>query len=557
MKKNNKLFIPILIVAIVLINILSQYVYKRFDLTEDKRYTLSDVTENIILKVEKPLEIEVLLDGEFPGEFRKLREETQQILEEYSARNSKIFFRFHNPMSDAASAEKEVAKLVAEGIKPLSVNVNDKGKQSQEIVFPWAIVRYGEKSVKIPLIKNVMGTSIEEKVQVSVQHLEYAISEAIQKLVEKKSKKIAIIKGIGEPQDVYIADLLLSLRDSYYIAPFTLDSVAVNPIKTLKDLQEYDLAIVNKPTQKITDDKIQVLDQFVMNGGKMLWMVEEVQAEMDSLHTRGEMLAYPKETGLGELFFRYGVRINPVLIKDEQSTPIKLAVGRQGSETFYDEFIWKYAPFANSLSQHPIVKNIEGVKFDFANSIDTLKNSIKKSILLQSSPYSMTVGTPSPVSLSAVNEEVVLEKYQGKGNIPLAVLLEGNFRSVFRNRILPFKQSNYKSESITNKMIVVADGDVAKNQIDENGLPMETGYDKWTNNLYGNKEFVLNSINYLLDDSGLIQIRTKDVKLPLLNKQLVYTDYFKIQLCMIGIPLLILLIFGILFYYIRKKMYLK
>ncbi len=557
MKKNNKLFIPILIVAIVLINILSQYVYKRFDLTEDKRYTLSDVTENIILKVEKPLEIEVLLDGEFPGEFRKLREETQQILEEYSARNSKIFFRFHDPMSDAASAEKEVAKLVAEGIKPLSVNVNDKGKQSQEIVFPWAIVRYGEKSVKIPLIKNVMGTSIEEKVQVSVQHLEYAISEAIQKLVEKKSKKIAIIKGIGEPQDVYIADLLLSLRDSYYIAPFTLDSVAVNPIKTLKDLQEYDLAIVNKPTQKITDDKIQVLDQFVMNGGKTLWMVEEVQAEMDSLHTRGEMLAYPKETGLGELFFRYGIRINPVLIKDEQSTPIKLAVGRQGSETFYDEFIWKYAPFANSLSQHPIVKNIEGVKFDFANSIDTLKNSVKKTILLQSSPYSMTIGTPSPVSLSAVNEEVVLEKYQGKGNIPLAVLLEGNFRSVFRNRILPFKQSNYKSESITNKMIVVADGDVAKNQIDENGLPMETGYDKWTNNLYGNKEFVLNSINYLLDDSGLIQIRTKDVKLPLLNKQLVYTDYFKIQLCMIGIPLLILLIFGILFYYIRKKMYLK
>ncbi len=557
MKKNNKLFIPILIVAIVLINILSQYVYKRFDLTEDKRYTLSDVTENIILKVEKPLEIEVLLDGEFPGEFRKLREETQQILEEYSARNSKIFFRFHNPMSDAASAEKEVAKLVAEGIKPLSVNVNDKGKQSQEIVFPWAIVRYGEKSVKIPLIKNVMGTSIEEKVQVSVQHLEYAISEAIQKLVEKKSKKIAIIKGIGEPQDVYIADLLLSLRDSYYIAPFTLDSVAVNPIKTLKDLQEYDLAIVNKPTQKITDDKIQVLDQFVMNGGKTLWMVEEVQAEMDSLHTRGEMLAYPKETGLGELFFRYGIRINPVLIKDEQSTPIKLAVGRQGSETFYDEFIWKYAPFANSLSQHPIVKNIEGVKFDFANSIDTLKNSVKKTILLQSSPYSMTIGTPSPVSLSAVNEEVVLEKYQGKGNIPLAVLLEGNFRSVFRNRILPFKQSNYKSESITNKMIVVADGDVAKNQIDENGLPMETGYDKWTNNLYGNKEFVLNSINYLLDDSGLIQIRTKDVKLPLLNKQLVYTDYFKIQLYMIGIPLLILLIFGILFYYIRKKMYLK
>ncbi len=351
--------------------------------------------------------------------------------------------------------------------------------------------------------------------------------------------------------------MLLSLRDSYYIAPFTLDSVAVNPIKTLKDLQEYDLAIVNKPTQKITDDKIQVLDQFVMNGGKTLWMVEEVQAEMDSLHTRGEMLAYPKETGLGELFFRYGIRINPVLIKDEQSTPIKLAVGRQGSETFYDEFIWKYAPFANSLSQHPIVKNIEGVKFDFANSIDTLKNSVKKTILLQSSPYSMTIGTPSPVSLSAVNEEVVLEKYQGKGNIPLAVLLEGNFRSVFKNRILPFKQSNYKSESVANKMIVVADGDVAKNQIDENGLPMETGYDKWTNNLYGNKEFVLNSINYLLDDSGLIQIRTKDVKLPLLNKQLVYTDYFKIQLCMIGIPLLILLIFGILFYYIRKKMYLK
>ena len=402
-----------------------------------------------------------------------------------------------------------------------------------------------------------MGASTEDKVNTSVQHLEYTFVDAFNKVLHEKSKKIAIIKGIGEVNDIYMADFLMSLRDSYYIAPFTLDSVSMDPKKALAQLKEYDLAIIAKPSKPFSEDKILVLDQYVMNGGKSLWMLDQVQAEMDSLSMNGSMLAYPKDQSLGELLFKYGVRLNPNLVKDEMGTPIKLATGQQGSETVYEEFTWKFAPFAMSSSNHPIVKNIDGVKFDFANSIDTLKNDINKTVLLQSSPYSKTVGVPSEVSLNVIAEEVTPEMYKDQGNIPLAVLLEGNFTSVFNNRILPFEDSTFKNKGIENKMVVIADGDIARNQLDQNYEPMELGYDKWTNNLYGNKEFLMNSVNYLLDDTGLINIRTKDVKLPLLNKEEVYKNYDKIRTLIVGLPIVLLIIFGFVFTYLRKKKYTK
>lgn len=546
------------VVVVIGLNVASYFVHQRFDLTHDNRYTLSQTSKDIIERIDQPLTIEIYLEGNFPSSFKKLQAETKQLLEEYQSVNNLIDIRFINPLEGNESDKLNKAEeLYVNGMRPLNITVNEKGKQSQEMVFPWGSAIYGDQKVNIPLLKNTMAMSTEETVNVSVQHLEYAITDAIQKATVSKSKKIAVIKGIGEPADIEVADLLMSLRSSYFIAPFVMDSVSKNPKTTLEQLKEYDLALINKPSKEFTDQEVQVLDQYIINGGKALFFMESVQADMDSLQRNGEMFVYPKGHILGDMLFKYGVRVNLVLVKDEVGTPLKIAVGSQGSQTQYEEFVWKFAPYAYPTSQHPIVKNIEGVKFDFANSIDTLKNNVKKTVLLQSSPYSKTVGTPTMISLQMLGEESNPEEYKGKGNLPLAVLLEGDFTSTYNNRVLPFADKDFKKSGVNNKIIVVSDGDVVRNQLDQNLQPMELGYDKWTNKLYGNKEFVLNCINYLTDDNGLLNLRSKEVKLALLDKEAVFSDYRKIQIVLVVLPVLLILLFGILFTYLRKKKYTK
>jgi gliding-associated putative ABC transporter substrate-binding component GldG len=337
-----------------------------------------------------------------------------------------------------------------------------------------------------------------------------------------------------------------------------LDSVAKNPTGSLEALQKYDLAIIAKPTETFSDAEKQVLDQFIINGGKTLWLVDQVNMEMDSLYNvSGSTLAFPRDLNLNDMFFKYGFRINPDLVKDENATPIKLATGEQGSATQYQEFKWKFAPQVNPASTHPIVKNLGGIKFDFASGIDTLKNGIKKTVLLQSSQYSKRIGTPVEINLNIVEEETSPNHYLNTGNIPLSVLLEGTFHSAFENRVLPFKQTSFKTASKANKMIVISDGDLIRNQLDKNFQPVELGYDQRSGNLYDNKDFLMNCVNYLLDDSGLINIRSKDLDLPLLDKEKVYESYSTTQILTIGLPILILLVFGLVFTFLRKKKYSK
>ncbi|UYW01121.1 gliding motility-associated ABC transporter substrate-binding protein GldG [Flavobacterium agricola] len=578
MKASNKKalgkFVTVVAVLVVA-NLVSLIIFKRFDLTSDKRYTLSAASHKIIEQVTQPLFIDVLLDGNFPAEFKRLQYETKQMLEEFSAYNSNIQFTFVNPMDEEEGKEDQVVQeLFSLGLKPITVTVDDKGKQSQQLVFPWAIANYGEQSARIQLLKNMMGATTQEKVISSVQHLEYAIAEAIQKITQEKSKKIAVIKDVGELHDLQIADFLIAVRENYHIAPFTLDSVAINPNKTLQDLETYDLVVVAKPTKPFTDQQKLVLDQYMVNGGKSLWFIDAVQADMDSLYNEnGSTLAYPRNLNLDDFFFKQGIRIKPMLIKDEYATPIKLASGEMGSQTQYEQYPWKLAPYvypaksyvkdtinitAASFDYHPIVKNVDGIKFDFANPIEILKGKLNKTVLLNSSQYSKAIGTPFVVSLDLVDEPQPDPADYVNGFIPLAVLVEGNFESMYKNRVLPFKDPTFKE--ITDKegkMIVVADGDVIKNQIDQNGVPRELGYDYFSSILFGNKDFVLNSVNYLLDDVGLLDIRAKDVSLPLLDKERVYKNYTTIQIITITIPIGIILIFGLIFIYLRKKMYVK
>ncbi len=546
----------IVFLAIIVINLISNFFFKRFDLTQDQRYTLSETTLKIIKNIDSPLYIDVYLDGNFPPEFKRLQNETKQLLEEFSAYNSNIVFQFKNPI-EKESMRVEVMKAFYErGMQPLSITVEEKGKQSQEVVFPWAQATYGDKFTKVSLLKNLMGASTEEKVISSVQHLEFGFAEAITKISKEKQKKIAVIKGNGELHDAFIADFVKSVRESYYIGTFTLDSVQKQqPKQTLEALKKYDLALIAKPTEAFTEAEKQVLDQFIVNGGKSLWLMDAVAADMDSLYNEtGTILAYPRDLNLTDFFFKYGIRMNPLLLKDEYATPIKIATGSQGSETQLQQYNWKYSPFIYPTSTHPIVKNMEGIKFEFSSPIELLTNDLKKTVLLSSSEYSKTIGTPTPISLSSINEETTPEEYAGKGLLPVAVMLEGKFKSAYQNRVLPFADSQFRAVGKDNKMIVIADGDVIKNQLDK-GMPLELGFDKWTNQLYGNKEFLLNCVNYLLDDNGLINIRSKDVDLPLLNKEEVYTNYTSAQLITVGLPLLILALFGFLFTFLRKKRY--
>ena len=557
-KKNNLKSVLIILAIVVLANVIGSSFFHRFDLTKDKRYTLSPTSLNIIKQVHNPLSIKVYMQGDLPAEFKRLQQETKQLLEEFQAYNSNIVFEFVDPLENEDASMDNIKDLYRKGLTPINITVDNKGKQSQAMVFPWAIAVYDNKEVTIPLLKNIMGASTTQKVIGSVQHLEYSITEALNKITKAKQKKIAVIKGNGELQDILMAKFLLQVRESYFIGPFTLDSVAKSPLESLEALQEYDLAVIAKPTETFTDAEKQVLDQFIINGGKTLWLIDQVTAEMDSLYdASGATLAYPKDLNLNDMFFKYGIRINPDLVKDEQGSPIKLATGEQGSATQFQEFNWKFAPQVYPNSLHPIVKNLGGIKFDFANPIDTLKNGIKKTILLQSSQYSKKIGTPAEINLNIVAEETSPADYLNKGTIPLAVLLEGSFHSMFENRVLPFEQKTFQDAGKENKIIVISDGDLIKNQLDKNFQPVELGYDQRSGNLYDNKDFLINCVNYLLDDTGLINIRSKDLDLPLLDKEKVYKNYTRTQIITIGLPILILVLFGVVFTFLRKRKYSK
>ena len=559
-KKNNLKTVLFTVAVLIVLNGIGSQFFHRFDLTKDHRYSLSPTSLKIIQDIKEPLIIDVFLKGEFPGEFKKLQTETQQLLEEFKAYNSNIVFQFVNPLENEEEKDTIMQSFMNRGLTPINVTLEDKGKQTQEVVFPWAIATYHERSVKVALLKNMMGASTAEKVVSSVQHLEYAFANAFNTVTKKEQKKVIVIKGNGELNDQYINNFIKSVKENYFIAPFPLDSITINPTAGLKYLKKYDLAIVAKPTKPFSDEQKQVLDQFIVNGGKIIWLVDQVNMEIDSLNNEtGTNLAFPMDLNLNDMFFKYGFRLYPSIIKDLQASPIVLETGEPGSETQKIKLPWYYSPmvYPSQDTKHPISTNIDAIKFQFASPIETLKNNINKTILLQSSQYSKLVGTPTEVSLRMVSEELTPKDFIGYGNYPVAVLLEGKFHSVFENRVLPFEDPTYKNKGKNSKMIVISDGDVIKNELDKNGKDVELGLDQRTGFFYGNKEFLMNCVNYLLDDNGLINIRSKVVDLPILDKEKVYDNYTKSQIISVGLPIITLVVFGFLFTFLRKRKYSK
>ncbi len=559
MRKNlNKLIknIALIVVGLILLNVLSQTVYKRFDLTTDQRYTLNPSALAILDKADAPIVIDVFLEGEaFPSEFRKLQLETRQLLEEFKAYNNNINFSFINPIENDATRDQTIQQLNDRGLTPMQLNVKENGKSSQAVIFPWALASFNNTTVKIPLVKNTIGATQQQLVTNSVQQLEYAFADGISKLVNPKRRKIAVLKGNGQLENKYIADYVKSIRDYYFIAPFTLDSVANQAENTLNKLQEYDLIISAKPTEAFTEKEKFVLDQYTMNGGKSLWLLEQVAMDKDSLYNDlGKNVAIPMDLKLTDFFFKYGVRINPLIVSSMYSAPITLASG-EGSDSQFQSYPWTYSPLAKGNTKHPIVNNLDFLKFDFANPMDVLKSSTKKTILLQSAPLSKLEGTPREISLDMVNDQLDPKSFN-KGPQTLAVLLEGTFTSVYNNRVKPVNLPNTKNESVPTKMVVISDGDIIKNEVGRTG-PEELGFDKYTGQTFGNKEFLINVANYLLDDTGLINIRSKEIAVAFLNPEKISAEKTKWQLLNILLPLVLLGVFGFVFNYLRKKKYAK
>ncbi len=546
--KTSKSYIKILIViiALVVINLLGNSFYHRFDLTQDKRYTLSDETLEIINSIDHPIAIKVYLEGDFPAEFKRIQLETNQFLEELSSLNSHIKFRFINPISNSKD-------LIKKGLQPSRLTVQEDGKVSEAVIFPWATVSYNKKIENVSLLSNTNASSQEDQLQKSIENLEYQFANALHKITSEKDKKIAIIRGNGELEDIYLYSFLKELGNYYKLAQFTLDSVGQNPEKTLNELKSYDLSIIAKPSEKFSEKEKLVLDQYIINGGKTLWLIDNVHAEMDSLMQSGSSLAFNRELNLTDLLFNYGLRINYNVTKDLYSSSIRLASGNSGNQTQYQDFLWPYFPLVLSKNNNPISANLDPVLLKFPSSIDTLQNNIKKTILLQSSPMAKIVGTPTNVSLNEIADQPDKKDYSDNLAV-FGVLLEGGFKSAYSNRIKPFEFTSFKATGTDNKMIVISDGDIIANEVFK-GEPLPLNKDKWTNQAFGNSEFLMNSVHYLLDNSGILKLKNKNLQMQFLDKEKAFDERRYWQMFNIILPFVVLSLFGIVFHFLRKKKY--
>ena len=546
--------VGVALLLLLAINYIAQQWHSRIDLTQDKRYTLSETTRKTLSQIQQPLVIDVLLKGNIPTEFKKLQTEAIQLLEEYTAANDHLIVNFVNPLEDEPNADAAIQNLINNGLQPLQIAQTEAGKSSVEYIFPWAVISDGKRVEKVRLFIDKLGTTDQERVQNSVQRLEYNLTDALHKFTVKKQKKIAILRSNGTLEDVYLYDFLKTAREYYFIAPFTLDSVATNAEKTLKDLEKFDLLLVAKPTSPFSDEQKQVIDQYIMNGGRVLWLIDQVNVSLEDMYkTGGVTMAMPLDLNLTDMFFQYGFRLNYTLINDLYFSEIVVATG-DGSQSRYMNIPWVYNPMVLSSNNHLINSNLDAVRLQFANGIDTLKNGVKKTVLLSSSPFSKADGTPREINLRIDPKAMNKELYK-KGNIPLAVLLEGEFKSMYKDRVRPLELKENATLSRPTKMIVVSDGDIIKNDFDsQHKMPLELGFDRWTSKYYDNKAFLQNAMNYLLDDTEFLTLRNKKVQLAFLDKEKVAESARAWQIKVFLYPLLVLVIVMLLSgYFYRKK----
>lgn len=558
------------VLALFLVNIIASFQFFRLDLTAEKRFTLNDATKALLDDVEDVMFFKIYLAGDFPPAFQKLQLETKQMLDEFRAYNPKVQYKFVNPSeSEDRNIRKQVyEQLEGKGLYPIEVSTDEGDLRSQLRIFPGALVGYLDyPEVPVQLLIPQIATAPEAQINSSIQNLEYTLANSMRRLTKKVKPRIAIIRGQGELEPQYVADLAAALSQHYYVSNFNLrefvkDSVtgAVSIENQMRRLSTYDAAIIAKPTQPFTDLDFVLLDQFIMNGGKTLWFVDAVNATMDSLSKASSFLATPllEDLDLRNLLFKYGVRMNSNIVKDLVAAGVndRRSVNR-----------WVYFPMVMPTVKHPITKDLNAIKLEFPSTIDTvLSPDITKTLLLRSSPYASVVNTPHIVTLATLYGQPNDQEYQSS-YLPLGWLLEGSFNSYYENRIVPKdtdgRKIKIRDKGVETKMLVVADGDLVKNQLNvvnpniPRNAPLPLGYDQFTNTQFGNRDFVLNTVDYMLDDMGLISIRSRELKMRLLDAKRVRNEKNKWKLFNTVLPIGLVLLFGLVYVTIRKRKYNK
>lgn len=555
--------IRLLIVAAILIciNMLAARYHWGLDLTKEKRFTLTEPTKNLLRNMEDVAVIDVYLEGSFPAGFQRLKEATIERLQSFrDVAGTKVVYRFYNPIEGKSDDEQgKIYQLLADkGITPINLRVQgeDNG-YSEKFVFPYALVQYNGKEEAVRLLENNMGLDPLENLNHSESLLEYKFANAINKLTMPQKPEVAYIMGNGEALGVRTLDLLSTLPKYYKVDTVDLANSLFIP-------SYYKAIIVNKPTVAFEDKDKFKIDQYVMSGGSVLWALDQINTPMDSLMKSEQFLAMDMGLNLNDMLFKYGARINYNLIEDLRCLSIPVTVGMQGDRPQIDLRPWIYFPVFGMESQHPIVKNMNYVMGRFVSSIDTIKNpEIKKTVLLQSSKYSRVAAAPLRVSLSTLRYPQREDMFN-KPDQPAAVLLEGKFRSLFKNRLHPdflrvlkdsIKRDFKESCDTVGKMIVIADGDIMLNDFSQQMGPMEMGYWQYTRTRFANKEFILNCLEYLTDNSGLLAARSKDTKLRQLDPNRVKKEKNTWVVTNIGVPLLYVGLFASIFLFYRKRKY--
>jgi len=561
-KKQSILRLLIILGAVILVNIIFSGYFMRFDLTKEKRYTISSATKSILKDIDDVIYIQVFLEGDLPADYRRLRNSLQYMLDEYRIHSGrKIEYTFVDPFKMATVEETNefIRMLLEKGFEVRQVAQQSMDEISHKKVIPGALILFGDKEVVVNLLPDQnLGENTENVISSGISTMEYTLSSGIRRIVQPRKKKVAFLQGHGELPIPYISDLAFTLQHMQYDLDF-IDLPKQAGISPLVDV-----LIIAKPTLPFSENDKFKIDQYIMNGGKVLWCVDMLNANLDSLYrpeSQQTMLTMELPLNLDDQLFTYGVRINDDLVQDLSSARIPLYSGNSNQPTF---FPWLYFPVIFPQGNHPIVKHLDPVIINFASSIDTVRvPDVEKTILLSTSNASRTMLNPVRIGLQQATIRPLPEQYT-KSDIPVAVLLEGEFKSVFRNRVQQdfldiYRDSfnlEFKEQSVQTKMIVISDGDFIRNEIGPNNARYKLGQYRFNPNyLYANKNFILNSIDYLTDNYGLVATRTKEFKTRPLDKTRLKDEAFSWQMMNLGLPVLFILIFAAIYGFIRKRKY--
>ena len=563
----------LLIVLVLLINILSSFINWNIDLTSDNKYSLSKQSTSIINSLEDKLFIKLYLEGDFPAEFKKLQKSTENLLKLFKSVNHNIDYEFINP-NNFDNEEDKIAlfkQLVKHKLNPTDLEINKYGKQVNQIIFPGAIIYYKDKKIAVNFLKQFSGESTVKNINTSIEELEYEFISTIDHLIKNRFSKIAFLTGNGELSKQQVYDITESVLDdnfklSYYykverfnIKEFIIDSTTMLADITKQSdlLSTYEAIIIAKPTIPFNNLDKFLIDQYIMQGGKVLWLIDGVKACMDSLMNKsGSFIATGNNLNIKDQLMSYGVRINSNLIEDLRSTKIPIITGYSNKKPQKTFFNWPYSALISSDSKHTISNGIDGVKCEFVSSIDTIKNDIQKTILLHSSKKSRLSPSPNKISLRVLKNPPTVKSYN-KEFLPIAVLLEGEFESIFKDKLVPKNQNiQFIKESVSTKMIVISDGDMIANDFSESGNILPLAYDKNLMYTYsGNKHFLINAVQYLCGDISFGNLKSKELSLRMIDKDKIKKNKFFIQSINIVLPILLLILFSLFFLSYKKRKY--